>query len=421
MVGAGSRELSGRRDAAASVGARPGNVRIRSSRHVDAMDDALDTAMGDVDAMDDAIGGSDSAEPASPSLESVEVGGPSKDPPGGKRSVCDAFENEFRIWIGAQTSLSKASIGTYCSYLRHFSPALYRFRGTEVSFSDKRQCGILALLDGNLFDITDASVFACAPDALGSSRSYETKRPHARADGFRDDHNRLYSAFRHYRCFLEWYVPRLDDKTRLILEAYFISNHESLAGIVRCPDQAVGEPSRLLHPDLPEPAEASAIVEADGDDTDAVSLENVARAMRQRFRDYLMQSMSEGQVRVYCSGLANFDASHYRFSDTGRLLSDPLAGLTSLLPSNLFVITNPRLMGAIERALKGRNRYEKLNGSGNASGAPQWKSDRGRMHAAVTKYAEYLYMRAEQLGEHEVDEEWRQFRNAYLNLTKNGW
>ena len=283
-----------------------------------------------------------------------------------------SIERRFRTWLDEQ-GVSKNTVSAYCSYLKRYDPACYRFVGTEVSFADTRS-GIMSVLPSDLFTVTDIHVFECAVAVLDNSRSYETLRPHVLESG----------------------TVALGDASRLEV----VTKRASKA-------QATVDGTHR------SPIEEAACVELP-----------TAGHMRQLFERWLIEDerLSETQTKIYASCLTNFDSSIYRFADSGRLLSDPLAGLTSLLPDDLFVISNPRLMAAIERALKKTTNYERLYRS-NDGGSDYWKDDRGKMHAAAKKYMVFLERRAQCMGQEQSDQEWEAFRTRYLSalaVLKNG-
>lgn len=335
-----------------------------------------------------------------------------------------SIERRFRAWLDEQ-GVSKNTVSAYCSYLKRYDPACYRFVGTEVSFADTRS-GIMSVLPSDLFTVTDIHVFECAVAVLDNSRSYETLRPHSKNNSFSSDHSRLFSAVNKY---LEFLRTRQSVISTLDMEAereYLHQHYPRLIQVLESGTVALGDASRLK-----VVTKRASKVQATVDGTHRSPIEEAACVelptaghMRQLFERWLIEDerLSETQTKIYASCLTNFDSSIYRFADSGRLLSDPLAGLTSLLPDDLFVISNPRLMAAIERALKKTTNYERLYRS-NDGGSDYWKDDRGKMHAAAKKYMIFLERRAQCMGQEQSDQEWEAFRTRYLSalaVLKNG-
>lgn len=336
-----------------------------------------------------------------------------------------SIERRFRVWLGGQ-GVSKNTVSAYSSYLRQYDPSCYRFVGTKVSFADTRS-GIMSVLPADLFTVTDIQVFECAVTVLDNSRSYETMRPHSKTKSFGSDHSRLFSALNNYLEFLrnrQMSISSLDvnaEKEQLRLR------YPQLMQVLESGTAALGDVSRLgvvtkrasKNQETDDQAHHSPI-----EDAACVQLPTAAH-MRLLFERWLTEEegLSYTQTKIYASCLTNFDSSMYRFADSGRLLSDPLAGLTSLLPDDLFIIPNPRLMAAIERALKKATNYEKRYPSAQADEPDVWKSDRGKMHAAAKKYTIFLERRAQYMGQEQSDREWDAFRNRYLSavaVLKNG-
>lgn len=325
------------------------------------------------------------------------------------------MEGDFRAWLGGR-SVRKNTVSAYCSYLRNYDPRCYRFVGTHVSFASD-EAGILSVLPSNLFAIGSARVFAYAIRALDNSRSYETRRPHGRSDGFADDHSRLFSAFNKYENFLKDRPSRLSEDEVSQEAEEFQQAFPKIASMMEDGGtEAFGDPSRLAVTTKRVSRTSGAGLPSENPIEEAAGIRlPSATDMKRLFERWLLEDvrLSQTQTKLYSSCLENFDSSMYRYSDTGRLLSDPFTGLTSLLPDNLFIISNPRLMSAIERALKQTDNYQKRFDTPDESGNT-WRGDRGRMHAATKKYASFLEIRADRMGAQKVNQEWNAFRRAYL-------
>ncbi|MFR0557602.1 hypothetical protein ACLUWO_01740 [Pseudoscardovia radai] len=326
-----------------------------------------------------------------------------------------SMECDFREWLEGR-SVRKNTVSAYCSYLRNYDPGCYRFVGTHISFASK-EAGILSVLPSNLFAIGNARVFAYAIKALDNSRSYETKRPRGRSDGFADDHSRLFSAFNKYENFLKERPSRLSENdVRREAEEFRQAFPRIVSMMEDGGTEAFGDPSRLAVTTKRASRTSGAGLPSENPIEEAAGIRlPSATDMKRLFERWLVEDvrLSQTQTKLYSSCLENFDSSMYRYADTGRLLSDPFTGLTSLLPDNLFIISNPRLMSAIERALKQTDNYQKRFDTPDESGNA-WRDDRGRMHAATKKYASFLEIRADRMGPENVEKEWRAFRREYL-------
>lgn len=336
-----------------------------------------------------------------------------------------SVERYFRGWLDEQ-NVSKNTISAYSSYLKKYEPSCYRFVGTQVSFADTRS-GIMSVLPKDLFTVTDIHVFECTVAVLDNSRSYETLRPHSRTHRFSSDHSRLFSAVNKYLEFLRYRQQFISTVDAHEEQETMRKRYPRLVQVLESGRAALGDAGRLevvtkrasRQHGATERMRLSPI-----EDAACVKLPTAGH-MRQLFERWLIEDerLSDAQTKIYASCLTNFDSSMYRFADSGRLLSDPLAGLTSLLPDDLFVISNPRLMAAIERALKKTTNYEKRYRANDEKGADCWKNDRGKMHAAAKKYAVFLERRAQCMGQEQSDREWEAFRNRYLSaltVLKNG-